>query len=1593
MKEYTLTRCLQATYDALPTYDSDTLYFCTNTGNVYLGSKLLSDDDKVHINGTEEIVGVKTFINGLIVVGLTLTSGSEGNVDFYLSSDTNDTILNVVVQNGHNVVLRGIVSPKQANDAANKEYVDEQVGGIVVPDVSGKADKVSGATNGNFAGLDSNGNLTDIGKKASDFATAAQGAKADTAVQSVTVGATTTGNPGTNAEVTNSGTSTAPVLNFTIPRGADGVDADNPFKGWYDYPDLPSEGGTGCYCYVQHNGVSTVYRWRGDNPGGYVDTQESVDAASVSSFKTAEEVNNVSIDSTHLTDIDVSDETNRPTVPKATDVLNLKSALDGTTRQETKAVGYTVVSGKFDDTGSPVNSTVASRTEIVLPQGTSEVRFLGMALRSGLGTNDTNFAYAFGHYTGGSWVTDFVQRWDKNSVDTHVMKEYIVAVPDGATHFRTEVRYSNVLTTSNFYCYFSVGVSVKDLIEAEVAPLRAKLNGVEITETLANPTEVGTLGKYIKSDNTVGDASNWKWGKFNVEGYRRVRFVGRVQTATGSSGFCFTDENDVLISGSVYIVDSSLSTAILKEYIVDIPDGAVYFKTNIQGSVMTGRFYCYLLDGDTAAEKSALDALYLRLYGVTERVVGDDITSNLGSWNIQFRNTTTLSNTAKKNTSSGTNYTSKYIGSTLVNQLKATGSHILVRKTSGYDAWVTFIKKNPPSGDLTLQQLIDNDVLCSVHHNTTSDTWNAVKSVSVSGGGMVEFEIPQDCLNVIFTKTFNIDGNQGSINRLPDSVTVIDYPHTRGDFDDINDWIAEIGEGLEETNQNLETTTEELGDLVDDLYGVIQEVTYTAFAKSRKGSLDPSNFYAATSPNTIGEVSIEGYKKVVVTAQTDRYCIVFVSKSKLPESGTYNVSTMRSTYMAECEGFSPDSDKYRIVVSANTSVEFTLNDTCKYLYVSKRYDSYDRTPTVELVKDERVGGKLSESSDGGAEPLKLYKKENKWLTRPIPLKDGVMISVREPYRVTNAWLLDHLTGKVVNDHYRMFTSGAVAASSVYRRTSDLCCNPSLDVVYQIQRFDDADFSDTDGVIDEFAIVDGLYTRKMPEGISKEIYLQFKKKLQTSVGVEWTPLSKVPVSGSDSAVRYKAGTTYKGINYSGPTQWGKHLGIEVSMRTFMTALANKRSVMYTERIGAYSTATAKSAYGYNHESFGREAGAFYGCVCTGLTSYLLGLNHVITSSLWKIPDDPQQSSWGSGNFDLVMKGNTSTPTVIEDAEGNTYSYDDKNDWKTLAGMLQPMDFIWKDGHCAVISDVYVDDYGDVRYIVISEQTSPYSVSQPYPPEFFFLRFKGEVLGGDSWQVLRRKASRPWTIEDVTIPRTGMDAEVCMMDKSRYTPEDMAVIDPDISTFAGEYAVFVIGDYSDSFNNFKLYLNIRRGGSEGYTHLQVFNEDDETMTTPIADIDISSNGGNVAQSNIVPDEDPADKMDYIVYNLANYWNTNLASTVGKFKARVVRKESGTVVAESGFSHFIMVKIEMNIVGTTLSFSVNGGVPVVFRREQQNGLIYGGNTIKNLSESDYEYDPATGEYTADITLSWVNIESGFFRLFVKTDYGMANRRFAIS
>lgn len=86
----------------------------------------------------------------------------SGDVSLDIITETTD-ILNASVP----------FTQEQADwEQADSSAVDYIKNKPTIPSVSGKADKVQSPTAGNFAGLDNTGNITDSGKKASDFATA-----------------------------------------------------------------------------------------------------------------------------------------------------------------------------------------------------------------------------------------------------------------------------------------------------------------------------------------------------------------------------------------------------------------------------------------------------------------------------------------------------------------------------------------------------------------------------------------------------------------------------------------------------------------------------------------------------------------------------------------------------------------------------------------------------------------------------------------------------------------------------------------------------------------------------------------------------------------------------------------------------------------------------------------------------------------------------------------------------------------------------------------------------------------------------------------------------------------------------------------------------------------------------------------------------------------------------------------------------------------------------------------------------------------------------------------------------------------------------
>ena len=153
-------------------------------GNITNDGKIGETEDLVVVTGTSGAVTVADLTtadpaaSGTTITAIaTVSQDSKGKI-----TATKKTIRSASTSQTGVVQLSSATDSSDENKAATPKAVKTLA--------DSKADKVSGATNGNFAGLDANGNLTDSGKKASDFATSTQGGKADTAIQGVKVNGT-----------------------------------------------------------------------------------------------------------------------------------------------------------------------------------------------------------------------------------------------------------------------------------------------------------------------------------------------------------------------------------------------------------------------------------------------------------------------------------------------------------------------------------------------------------------------------------------------------------------------------------------------------------------------------------------------------------------------------------------------------------------------------------------------------------------------------------------------------------------------------------------------------------------------------------------------------------------------------------------------------------------------------------------------------------------------------------------------------------------------------------------------------------------------------------------------------------------------------------------------------------------------------------------------------------------------------------------------------------------------------------------------------------------------------------------------------------
>jgi len=87
-------------------------------------------------------------------------------------------------------------------------------------------------------------------------------------------------------------------------------------------------------------------------------------------------------------------------------------------------------------------------------------------------------------------------------------------------------------------------------------------------------------------------------------------------------------------------------------------------------------------------------------------------------------------------------------------------------------------------------------------------------------------------------------------------------------------------------------------------------------------------------------------------------------------------------------------------------------------------------------------------------------------------------------------------------------------------------------------------------------------------------------------VRWTPVAETMPNRKGGF--FEKGKEYTGVPYSSVREIGRYIGYDISLRTFLAAVENPESVLYTETlVGKVS-----------------NAAAFYGAVCSSYTSYAL-----------------------------------------------------------------------------------------------------------------------------------------------------------------------------------------------------------------------------------------------------------------------------------------------------------------------------------------------------------------------------------------------------
>ncbi len=563
--------------------------------------------------------------------------------------------------------------------------------------------------------------------------------------------------------------------------------------------------------------------------------------------------------------------------------------------------------------------------------------------------------------------------------------------------------------------------------------------------------------------------------------------------------------------------------------------------------------------------------------------------------------------------------------------------------------------------------------------------------------------------------------------------------------------------------------------------------------------------------------------------------------------------------------------------------------------ILSQLDEFATKEPSELVTGKSPDLILGRVDNGGV-PV----SDNKYVITE-PIYGGFSLILADGWRVYEGHLYDR-NGKIVsyqhiNPNVRYTSIGDTWSGRVYMATDNTVPEYGLRLV--LCKSDQSAIADGERPVSNFVLLDGSKVKRwVPEDLPN--YGRAQRRIDYFQNLRWTALAKVPDGVETPTNTYFClpSQVHVGVPYSDVAETRTYVPNNISLRTFMTATKNRRSLLYTEDL-----LNNVSKYGKTYKTGVRSS--YYGSVCSGFTGWVMDSDILYLSG-----------EYGSDRIPGL----------------SAVSYNGVDD-------LRPLDFVWYDGHISMVSDIYKDEYGEVKYIVWAEMRAPYPYRTPYTPEQFNARVASSNATIHRWD--------GWA--NINEPDASEYSQYLLGD-TRKEPK----FNEDIMCFAGDYAAFAEGDI--------IHLNARRNSV--YTGVELYKDDVLLQT-----IDIT---GLSADTIVTPNTE-----DWVDVNL-----TTLNLSYGKYKARMT---DGT--NKTDYTYFEVIGITMSATKSgntvTIAFGSSNGTPVSVEQVKDNGFP---NTTNGKYHAITEEEVEAGT----MTLNWAyNSTYKYLLMLVKGDYGTVVKR----